>query len=201
MKEGAATFWKRPLPFHVMSRVAYLLLGCILVMAPAIRSLGEEAYGLPSPYGEGFQVKLAPRDQYELKFLGAVVSKDGKPLAQPHQGLFLFTWKGARAIEVDGYSFDEQKRFLPFNNFCVHHNMRWETLPGNWCGTGVKKFSFEPGRVVSLMVGVDWLEPNSNSVGRTMLQSADRAVLYLASTEGYLVSNEFPLPLIPKDSK
>jgi hypothetical protein len=138
--------------------------------------------------------KIVPQDQYEFEFLGVTLGQQN----QAHEGLFLFIWKGNKPVKVFGSGFNRQKRFLPYPSFSVHWDTGWSDI-GPYCGTGSEWTTFQPGQVVVCSMSMGWVE--RDLPGFHSLQGANRAVLKMDTSNGEIASDEFPLPLVPKNSK
>jgi hypothetical protein len=192
MKGKVAVFEKKQFSFCSPFNLIFLLLACWLLISSLPVFASQEMYGM------GPWAKFVPQEQYELKFLGAILSKDGKPQLKPHQGLFLFIWKGTGPIEIfeAAYEHTTLKIFAPMFNFSVHHDNGWLLVGGEGDATGADWFLFQPGQVATFKADMTFVEEDVYA-GRKWLMGADRAILHLDTNKGLLVSDEFPLPLVP----
>ena len=134
----------------------------------------------------------APKESYELQFLGCKLTKDKN--SRSHTGLFLFIWKGEKATQVLAYFSPHTKTFHPFPSFGIHYASGWKGR-GEWCGTGAEWIDVQPGQVLPFVMDMGWVE--QEMPGFPSLQGADKARFSISSIDGEMVSDDIVLPLFP----
>jgi len=112
-------------------------------------------------------------------------------------GIFLFIWKGEKPIKILGYASSTGKQIMPFATFGLHHRSGWQSV-GEWCATGTQWIEINPGQVISFTMPMGWIEHDTPS---WTVKDADKAIFVLECSGGCMISDEFPLPLIPNGGK
>ena len=167
--------------FHVL----WLVLGCAVIFAG--HGVGQSRRPFDGP---------APKDFYELRYIGCKLTDD--KYSHSHEGIFVFIWKGEKATQILAYASPDRKVITPFPSFSIHDKSGWKGR-GEWCGTGAQWVDIQPGQVLSFTEGMMWIE--REMPGYPSLKEADRARFNIASWDGGISTEDFPLPLFPAKEK
>ena len=135
---------------------------------------------------------LVSQDSYELRFLGC--KRTESSYTRSHNGIFLFIWKGQKATQILAYASPDRTKITPFPSFTIHDPSGWKGR-GEWCATGAEWVDIKPGQVLTFTMDMMWVE--SEMPGYPSLKKADKARFHIASMDGEMISDEFPLPLFP----
>ena len=133
--------------------------------------------------------KTIPPSSYELRFLGAKLNKATG--YKTHTGVFVFTWKGQNPIQVLTRPQTDKEVFYPDDDFRVYNEESGWLVAGG-LEDPMKWTTIQPGQVITFSIGMGIIDVSLDRV-----KKGDKACLVLHSKEGELVSDEFPLPLLP----
>jgi len=134
--------------------------------------------------------KTIPPSSYELRFLGCKLNKANNN--KTHIGIFVFTWKGQNPVKILT-SPDDKKVFYPYPDLRVHEGADWATSGGVDDSFGWA--TIQPGQVITFSIGMGTIDMAMGA------SKGDKACLVLHSKGGEIVSDEFPLPLLPAIEK
>jgi len=161
------------------SPVFWLALVLATISLPRFQALGD----VNQP-----DYKAIPPSSYELRFLGCKLNKANDD--KTHLGIFVFTWKGKNPVRILTLPQTDKKVFYPLDDFRVHEGSGWKTGGGIEDSTGWE--TIQPGQVITFSIGMGMID-----VVIDRDKKGDKACLILHSKEGEIVSDEFPLPLLP----
>jgi hypothetical protein len=155
---------------------------------------------------------VAPRDSYELHYLGCKADGGPNPNKNERIGIFQLIWKADAPTEFLAVVSSDGKTVVPTPDFVVHlepgvvHETGIYPLESGWLyvgrtgieAPGTQWVKIQPGQVMTFAMQCSILEAGLHWFIDEPAASGDKARLLVNTKAGQLTSDDIILPLLPK---